>query len=125
MFNRLRSRFSWKSARHSTSPPCSTRPWLRSARTRGADATRLSQAIAFDRSTLGDVLERLETRGIVSRKGSPDDKRVKILELTQVGQELLEAVEPAVERTQARILAPLKPDDRKKLLSLLQQILDQ
>lgn len=91
----------------------------------GADATRISAAIAFDRSTLGDVLERLEARGIVRRTGSKNDKRVKILELTRAGKELLEAVEPAVERTQTRILAPLKTADRKKLLALLQQVLGQ
>lgn len=91
----------------------------------GADATRISAAIAFDRSTLGDVLERLEARGIVRRTGSKNDKRVKILELTRAGKELLEAVEPAVERTQTRILAPLKTADRKKLLAFLQQVLGQ
>lgn len=29
----------------------------------GVDATRLSTLIAFDRSTIGDVLERLESKG--------------------------------------------------------------
>ena len=46
----------------------------------GIDATRLSAQIAFDRSTLGNVLERLEARGFVERYSSPDDKRVKLLE---------------------------------------------
>ena len=48
----------------------------------GIDATRLSAQIAFDRSTLGNVLERLEARGLVERYSSPDDKRVKLLKLT-------------------------------------------
>ena len=37
----------------------------------GIDATRLSALIAFDRSTLGVVLERLEVRRLVKRYSSP------------------------------------------------------
>ncbi len=36
----------------------------------GTDATRLSALIAFDRSTLGSVLERLEARKLVTRYSS-------------------------------------------------------
>ena len=45
----------------------------------GIDATRLSAVIAFDRSTLGNVIERLEAKKYIERKPSPDDKRVKLL----------------------------------------------
>ena len=37
----------------------------------GIDATRLSAVIAFDRSTLGNVIERLETKGYIERKPRP------------------------------------------------------
>src|SRR5438876_1166385 len=43
----------------------------------GIDATRLSAVIAFDRSTLGSVIERIEAKGLVERKASPDDRRIK------------------------------------------------
>src|SRR4051794_31492569 len=43
----------------------------------GIDATRLSAVIAFDRSTLGSVIERLEAKDFVERKPSPEDRRVK------------------------------------------------
>ena len=42
----------------------------------GIDVTRLSSLIAFDRSTLGSVLERLEARKLVERYPSPEDKRI-------------------------------------------------
>src|SRR3989449_10956603 len=51
----------------------------------GIDATRLSAVIAFDRSTLGNVIERLETKKLIDRKPSGDDKRVKLLYLTKAG----------------------------------------
>src|SRR6201987_1818376 len=47
----------------------------------GIDATRLSAVIAFDRSTLGNVIERLEVKAYIARKPSREDKRIKLLHL--------------------------------------------
>ena len=85
----------------------------------GVDATRLASAVAFDRSTLGNVLERLETKGWVARKPSPDDRRVKLLHITPEGLLLLDTIEPAVVATQKRLLKPLSPADRKIFMRLL------
>jgi DNA-binding MarR family transcriptional regulator len=90
----------------------------------GVDATRLSTLIAFDRSTLGDVLERLESKQLIDRRPSGEDKRIKLLYLTARGRKLLAAAMPAVERAQVRMLAPLKPADRVKLMQLLAQLVD-
>jgi MarR family transcriptional regulator, lower aerobic nicotinate degradation pathway regulator len=90
----------------------------------GIDATRLSAVIAFDRSTLGSVIERIEAKGLVERKASPDDKRIKLLHLTRPGAALLREIVPAVDRAQARMLEPLKPADRKTLMALLSQLVD-
>ncbi|QWG18131.1 MarR family transcriptional regulator [Bradyrhizobium sediminis] len=90
----------------------------------GIDATRLSAVIAFDRSTLGNVIERLESKGHIERKPSPGDKRIKLLYLTREGAALLRDIMPSVDRAQARMLQPLKPADRKTLLALLTQLVD-
>ena len=90
----------------------------------GIDATRLSAVIAFDRSTLGNVIERLETKSLVERKPARDDRRVKLLYLTKPGAALLREIVPSVERAQGRMLQPLKPADRKTLLALLTQLVD-
>jgi len=90
----------------------------------GIDATRLSAVIAFDRSTLGSVIERLEAKGHIERKPSREDKRVKLLHLTRAGASVLRDIMPSVDRAQARMLEPLKPADRKTLLVLLAQLVD-
>jgi MarR family transcriptional regulator, lower aerobic nicotinate degradation pathway regulator len=90
----------------------------------GIDATRLSAVIAFDRSTLGSVIERLEAKKFVERKPAPEDRRVKLLYLTRSGTLTLREIMPSVERAQARMLQPLKPADRKTLLALLEQLVD-
>lgn len=88
------------------------------------DATRLSALIAFDRSTIGGVLERLEAKGWVLRTSSPADKRVKLLRLTLEGERLLRRVAPAVRRVQQRLLEPLAPADRTTILRLLGRLAD-
>jgi DNA-binding MarR family transcriptional regulator len=90
----------------------------------GIDATRLSAVIAFDRSTLGSVIERLEAKDLVLRKPGSDDRRVKLLYLTKNGAALLGDIMASVDRAQARMLQPLKAADRKTLLALLTQLVD-
>ncbi|WP_291712750.1 MarR family transcriptional regulator, partial [Bradyrhizobium sp.] len=90
----------------------------------GIDATRLSAVIAFDRSTLGSVIERLQAKGLIERAASAEDRRVKLLTITKAGAALLRDIVPAVERAQARMLQPLKAADRKTLMTLLSQLVD-
>jgi MarR family transcriptional regulator, lower aerobic nicotinate degradation pathway regulator len=50
--------------------------------------------IGLDTSTITGVIDRLETRGLMQRKASPQDRRVRLLSPTDDGQNLLRAVEP-------------------------------
>lgn len=90
----------------------------------GVDATRLSALIAFDRSTLGNVIGRLEAKKYIQRRASKEDSRVKLLHLTDLGRKMLGAAASAVERAQQAMLAPLRPSDRRKLIQLLAQLVD-
>ena len=90
----------------------------------GLDATRLAAIIAFDRSTIGDVLERLQAKGWVLRRASAADRRVKHLELSPQGEDLLAAVRPAVGRVQRRLLERLDGREQAVLLALLARISD-
>ena len=80
-----------------------------------ADATRISELVAYDRSTLGSVLERLESKLLIERRPGRGDRRLKVLVLTQAGRRLLDEVEPAVLRAQD-ILAPLASAERAVLM---------
>jgi DNA-binding MarR family transcriptional regulator len=90
----------------------------------GIDATRLSAVIAFDRSTLGNVIERLEAKEYIARRPTLEDRRVKLLYLTKAGAAVLDDIMPSVDKAQARMLQPLKAADRKTLLALLTQLVD-
>jgi DNA-binding MarR family transcriptional regulator len=90
----------------------------------GIDATRLSQVIYFDRSTIGDVLDRMESKGWILRESTTSDRRVKLLKLSPAGHEILLQVEPAIRRVQERLIAPLSPGEAKILIRLLARMAD-
>jgi len=90
----------------------------------GIDATKLSEIIYFDRSTIGDVLYRIESKGWIVRESTTDDRRVKLLSLSAAGHEVLRQVESGIRRVQKRLLASLTPAEGKTLVRLLAKIAD-
>ncbi len=90
----------------------------------GIDATRLSQVIYFDRSTIGDVLDRIESKGWIVRESTADDRRIKLLTLSPAGQDVLRQVAPAIRRVQERLLAPLTSSEAKTMIRLLIKMAD-
>jgi DNA-binding MarR family transcriptional regulator len=62
--------------------------------TPGVDQRTLARSIGLDTSTIAGVIDLLEARGLMQRNASPEDRRVRLLSLTDDGQGLLQAVEP-------------------------------
>jgi DNA-binding MarR family transcriptional regulator len=87
--------------------------------TPGIDATRLAEAICFDRTTIGHVIGRLESKGLIIRREGSLDKRTKQLRITAKGSELLAKVTPRVPDISDAILAPLSAAEREELIRLL------
>jgi len=85
------------------------------------DATRLSALIAFDRSTIGDVLERLEAKGWILRSASEGDRRVKLLTLTPAGRDLQARLTTAIAARNA-LLIRLDDAERSTLAPLLERL---
>ncbi|MFT3719309.1 MarR family winged helix-turn-helix transcriptional regulator [Pseudorhodoferax sp.] len=89
----------------------------------GIDQASLAAAISFDRATIGGVVDRLESKGLVERLVSPSDRRARQLRLTPGGEQLLAACRPVVEALQADILAPLSATERATFLALAHKAL--
>jgi DNA-binding MarR family transcriptional regulator len=85
----------------------------------GMDQRTLAGTVGLDTSTVGGVINRLESRGLLARNASPTDRRVRLLSLTPEGKALLAAIQPAIAMTQERILAPLSPEERDHFMRLL------
>lgn len=88
----------------------------------GIDQSSLARSIGLDTSTIGGVVDRLESRGLLQRNASPDDRRVRLLRLTEAGQALLHDAIPAMLRAQRRILEPLPPGDRDEFMRMLRTL---
>jgi DNA-binding MarR family transcriptional regulator len=88
----------------------------------GMDQTTLCNIIAFDRSTIGDVVTRLEMKKLIRRLSGPVDRRTKSLSITPLGRRMLGDIEPAVQSTQRLILAPLKPGERDLFMKMLKHL---
>ena len=88
----------------------------------GVDQRTLARAVGLDTSTIGGVIDRLEARGLMQRSASPEDRRVRLLDLTKAGREMLDAIEPDMLRAQDRILAPLPPAERTEFMRMLRAL---
>ena len=87
--------------------------------TPGIDQRTLARNIGLDTSTIAGVIDRLEARGLLQRNASPDDRRVRLLTLSDAGRAALVAVVPAMERAQERILEPLPKAARVEFMRML------
>ena len=85
----------------------------------GLEQGALAHAIGVDRTTLANVLARLEGRGLVSRMVAPGDRRVKLVRLTPDGAAVLERMQAAAERAHARTVEALPPARRAAFLEAL------
>jgi DNA-binding MarR family transcriptional regulator len=88
----------------------------------GMDQRSLAASIGFDTSTTGGVLDRLEGRGLIRRSTSPDDRRVRLINLTAVGTDMLRTVTPRMLAAQQRILEPLPEAQRTAFMDMLERL---
>ncbi|HEX6979276.1 MAG TPA: MarR family transcriptional regulator [Alphaproteobacteria bacterium] len=90
----------------------------------GLSQTDLVAATGIDRSTIGEMVERLSRRGLIERRRSGRDQRSNDLLLLPAGRRALAAAMPAAARAQARLLGPLPAKLRTAFLLGLRHIAD-
>ncbi|WP_417208978.1 MarR family winged helix-turn-helix transcriptional regulator [Antarctobacter sp.] len=89
--------------------------------TPGIDQASLAARIAYDRATIGGVIDRLEQKGWVHRTISPRDRRAREVTLTEAGKRIFAKALPVVQALQADILPGLSPDEKRLFLELAQK----
>src|SRR3982751_6768190 len=82
---------------------------------------RLADALSCDASNVTGLVDRLESRGLVRRRASADDRRVKVLALTPTGSRLRAQL---LERmtAQEHPLSRLSARDRRALVRILERL---
>ena len=105
---------------------CDLTPVQYAALARIADAPGLDQAtlaglIAYDRSTIGGVVDRLVEKGLVAREISRRDRRARELRITDTGAAILKKIAPAVAETQRILLSGLGEREAAQFMKLLKK----
>ncbi len=84
----------------------------------------LGDALDLDRSTIADIVRRLERNGWILRSTSRLDRRRIELELTVDGRRELAATRPAALEVERRLFGALSDDELTELRRLLQKVLE-
>ena len=87
----------------------------------GVEQAQIAAMIAYDRATIGGVIDRLEQKDYVSRVVSKSDRRARECRLTSKGAKVFEIIHPLVESIQEDILNGLNARERKQFIALAQK----
>lgn len=87
----------------------------------GIDQVTLAGLIAYDRTTITGVVDRLALKGLITRPESKLDRRARALAITDAGRRTLRAITPAAEAAQQIMLRGLTEREAKELVRLLQK----
>ena len=87
----------------------------------GLDQVTLAGLIAYDRTTIMGVVDRLVQKGLAERRASSRDRRARELEITDAGRKTLRAITPAVEAAQRLMLRGLTHREAEELMRLLRK----
>jgi DNA-binding MarR family transcriptional regulator len=86
------------------------------------DQNGLAARLGIDRASTSQLVDHLETSGLVDRRINGNDRRGRLLRLTPHGTKLRERLQPIGRAAEARILKPLSPDERETLIALLVRV---
>ncbi|NSC20313.1 winged helix-turn-helix transcriptional regulator [Streptomyces albus subsp. chlorinus] len=91
----------------------------------GSDQSSLASAVTLDTSTMADLAQRLERRGLLERRTAAADGRRKLLYLTPEGERTLSEAGSRARELDERLLGHYEPAERARLLRQLTALADE
>lgn len=92
---------------------------LNARRTGPIRQTLLAERLGIEAMTLSCLVDRLENKGYVERQPDPDDRRAKLVALTEAGTEVVARIEPIAASIRADAARGIDPDDWQRVLAAL------
>ncbi len=83
---------------------------------------KLGRLTAMDRATIKGVIDRLTRRGLTTTEPDPDDARLLVVSLTELGREVALRAIPLAQGITEATLEPLNLEERARLLALLDRL---
>ncbi len=94
------------------------------AQNEGLSQTDIVGHTGIDRSTLADVVRRMQRKGLLHRRRTKEDARAYAVKLTGEGRRILRSAEPLAKRVDQRILDALPSKDRERFIDALALIIE-
>jgi MarR family transcriptional regulator, lower aerobic nicotinate degradation pathway regulator len=85
----------------------------------GVSQTVLVRMTGIDRSTLADMIVRMQSKDLLARKRTDEDQRANSVRITTAGRKALRAAMPAVLRSETQILEALPARMRTDFIKAL------
>jgi DNA-binding MarR family transcriptional regulator len=85
---------------------------------RSLSQRRLADDLGIDAGNLVAVLDDLQGRGLLERPRDPEDRRQRLVTLTESGARTLEAARRATAAVEDEVFAALSPSERRQLHGL-------
>ena len=92
--------------------------------TDGPSQTTLVNMTGVDRSTLADIVRRLQKNKLIERRRSKVDARAYVVKLTEAGKQALASGMPALFSVEKSLLANLPAKERSDLLAMLAKMVE-
>ena len=82
----------------------------------------LAEAIGADKTRIIPTLDDLQEHGYIERTPDPEDRRARLLAITESGRSIKDSVQVAIQRGEERWLGQLSASDRDVFLRVLRQL---
>jgi DNA-binding MarR family transcriptional regulator len=82
----------------------------------------LAEAIGADKTRIIRTLDELQERGHIERHPDPDDRRVRLLAITDSGRVVKAAAQADIQRGEERWLGELGAEERRVFLKVLRRL---
>ncbi|RPH55850.1 MarR family transcriptional regulator [bacterium] len=95
---------------------------LRGAGEEGLPTLEIGDRMVEQAPGITRLLDRLEAKGLVTRKRCPEDRRQVLCWLTPAGRDLVERLDDPVDQADATALDMLTDEEKRELIRLLDQV---
>jgi DNA-binding MarR family transcriptional regulator len=95
---------------------------LQVAAVEGRPQRDLARALKIPPSRVVSLVDDLERRRLLRRRGDPADRRVRTLHLTPAGKEMVRRLGEVVAAHESGLCVGLQPREREQLLALLRKM---
>jgi DNA-binding MarR family transcriptional regulator len=101
--------------------PAEGRTLSHAARAGAVRQNVLAERIGVEAMTVSNSLDRLEAQGLIERRTDPEDRRAKLVQVTEAGHAVLGKIQPISVALRAAVSRGVAPDEWEMLIDTLKR----